>query len=378
MINLFLKDYYMNKNKSYYNPSLENLFKRLSLNDRPVVVGSSSLKGSFYETDYDLFEVVIMTSSTQLKNRLQNIIKTVLNTDDIEITDIKLGLDNRRKLIPNNLEFDFKQNKLLGYDRDKLLIKLEQIKPYLTTKEYKYSKKLLVKNPNFNQSQNIMKELRFNIIRWTPQDIKKGYVKLYGGTTKSIEECFLDNTLFKIDYLIFYNNEYIEISIIYDIRDKNNKRINLTRINPKKSLMNDYYYYMYKKQYYKALKRKVSLYRYLYRNSNHLSLKQEITESENILNSQLSILYKANNLITALIKSNHLTKQKRINSTNKIIQYLSNCNLDTFLEYELEIKQLLDTFRHAPHKKISVIQKANDLISYCLNKDTKKLSYSIL
>ena len=49
------------------------------------------------------------------------------------------------------------------------------------------------------------------LLRWTPKDVKNGYVKLHDGETKSLEDCLLDNTIIKIDWI--YRQPLVECSL---------------------------------------------------------------------------------------------------------------------------------------------------------------------
>ena len=75
--------------------------------------------------------------------------------------------------------------------------------------------------------KNMIKKLRFNILRWSPQMILKGEITLRNGKKYTLKEALADKTLFKLDVIADLNDSYTEFSIIYDIR-LNGSRLNYT------------------------------------------------------------------------------------------------------------------------------------------------------
>lgn len=358
-------------NKIFYNPTIEDIFNLLNLGEYNVV-GSSSLRGQYYESDYDLFCVVNTNNLQTLQTKIMKMAKQLNKYVNLYLVDIKLGLNDNKKLIPDNLEWDFKKKILKGYNYDELINRLETIKGHLSEKEYKTAKTLLVPKPNFDKSTKIMKELRFNILRWNLKELMDGY-KIVEGEHKYIKDAVKDNTIFKIDVLYFLDSEFVEISIIYDIRFKG-YRLTYENINLLKSLKDDINYYITAKKYYKALKRELSYYRYLYKTKgDEGNITTKINNISNILYSNLIMIYKSINLIEALIKfeelGNNNQKNKIKAAINKIIQYLSNCDIEEYVKKEKQImKKLHNTLKRVYN--INTLQSINDTLNDIINKAT--------
>ena len=107
----------------------------------------------------------------------------------------------------------------------------------------------------------MIKFLRFNILRWKPNEILRGVKTLRNGEKYTLKEALGDKTLFKLDVIAYIDEKYTEFSIIYDVR-LNNHRLNYTPIDTKKTLKNDIVLYKKTENYFKLLKRVFSLYNY--------------------------------------------------------------------------------------------------------------------
>ena len=79
---------------------------------------------------------------------------------------------------------------------------------------------------------------KFHILRWTPDEILQGYKTLHNKKI-SMVEALQTPALFKLDVIGFTRNKFMEFSIIYDVRNRHNERVNNYMVNVKESLEND-------------------------------------------------------------------------------------------------------------------------------------------
>jgi hypothetical protein len=78
-------------------------------------------------------------------------------------------------------------------------------------------------------------ELKFHIIRWTPEQILKGKQELRDGRTYTLEEAFSSPTITKLDTIALVNERYTEFSIIYEFHN-GSEALNEDIIDPEKTL----------------------------------------------------------------------------------------------------------------------------------------------
>lgn len=279
-----------------YSKEIEHIIDDLAFNKNNVsVLGSMSYKSMFFPVDFDLYEVVKYTKNTP--KIFQNKIKKLINNNNYFIGDIKIGEIEEYKLIDELDEYE-------DYDYEEIKENVERLikQNILTNEEKKTIKKILKPNLSYNDFLKLKKELRFNILRWTPQDILKGELDFRNKKIK-LNEAMESSGLFKLDLIArLENKDFQEFSIIYDLR-KNNIRVNIKKINTLKSLEENINFYINEGSYFKALKRLFSKYNYIYKYKNKKRVKVEpkIKKILEILNSDLGILYQVLGDIELLI-----------------------------------------------------------------------------
>ena len=108
-------------------------------------------------------------------------IRKLLNNDSIYIGDIKCGAYEPFRII-DEMAF-IKNGKVYRYNYESSKSKLDNLykSKILNKSEYEEANKILVKKPNEEQLSNIKKLLRFHILRWKPQDVINGYIRLRNG-----------------------------------------------------------------------------------------------------------------------------------------------------------------------------------------------------
>lgn len=133
---------------------------RFAVTNKIKVIGSNAKRGILFPSDLD-FLTEYAQRPKALSEELKKIFKNKKFMNEIYFMDFKLGLDERF--------FPYKDE-----DRDKWLL------------------------------------------RWTPKDVINGYIKLYDGKKKFIEDCFDDDTIIKIDWIYKFPLTECSLNIYYN------------------------------------------------------------------------------------------------------------------------------------------------------------------
>ena len=148
--------------------------------------------------------------------RIKKTLDEILHTNDVFMTEFKMGLDERYNLDIGTLsEGIYKVNPKLKSDihnlRKKKLINSEQEKYMIDTLD----------NPHYSHQGHlssipydlVREELRhYCILRWSEHDIKQGYIKLPLGKKMTIKQALHYKTDVKIDIIEFSSNTFTEVT----------------------------------------------------------------------------------------------------------------------------------------------------------------------
>lgn len=305
------KDYPLN-----YPTDVLNLISTMSFsNGRDVkVVGSMSLKSQQYAGDYDCYEIVqgkYKTKATAVKafvKRFQDIVRAVMRTKDCYIGDIKAGLVKEWEVIPESA--GIRNGRIVGYDADTAREKVKALwaDKVLTEQEYKYASRVLVDDPTINQFLLFKKELRFHLVRWTPEEVLQGHVKLRDGRDYTLEQAIESPTIAKLDVVAYVeNSRFTDFSIIYLFRN-NGQAINEVNTGDEEwAIKQDLLYYLAKENYFKVAKRLFSL----ARKAGDTSLIEKLNDLLNSDGGRLySIISDVGTLLYLLENEKHLPLEK--------------------------------------------------------------------
>jgi hypothetical protein len=233
------------------------------------IMGSSALRSQLYAGDYDGYEIVKGFSLEGLVKKFKEIIKHLQEMPQTYIGDIKCGEVPEWKVVPDTRKNFLRHSKQ----------KIESLKgSVITSEEAKEAEKALSSYVVAKQ------EIKFHVVRWTPQEVLTGHKKLRDGRTYSLEEGFSSPSLTKLDVVSKVKGILTEFSVIYEFV-VNGKVINPVPIKPLASLKESLEYYEITKNPYKALKRKFAIAK-LKNNSKELKRLSEI------INSDLGQIYK--------------------------------------------------------------------------------------
>ena len=262
-----------------------------------------------------------------------------MSNSNVYLGDIKLGTYEKLRII-DETAFHM-NNKAYRYDYEYSIKRLEEVKQYLTPTEYKQAKSLLQENPDEKQLGQIVKNLRFHIVRWKPEDILKGHVVLRDKYKYTLMDGLFSPSLFKLDTIYYHEGLFTDITIIYELRDKKGMKTNSMSYDVRQSLLNDIRVFTTKKQYFKVLKRKMSLLRYDYKYRNKKDNKSKIVVLTKVLNSQVGQLYQVkvmlDNIIYLMDSFDHLNKDRIRANVSIMIDRLSHIYMSDFLKKEKSV-----------------------------------------
>lgn len=215
---------------------------------QPFLYGSARYKID-YPSDYDLGQEVPV-SNFILKD-MQDVIKKILKMKDIFIGDIKCGEIPELKVIDDDLTVDNYNAK-----RPIMIKKLNSMfaNKCITKEERDESIALLKPSLPIMDIFIIKHEIRYEVIRWKPQDILNGYVN-YRGHKINFYDYLFDLNVTKIDVIAWLNGvRYNEITMMY-VFTKKNKALNIDFNRGKVDLKKQIVYLLYQKKYMKICKR---------------------------------------------------------------------------------------------------------------------------
>jgi hypothetical protein len=181
-----------------FSSEVRKVLKAVSIGD-PHIMGSSDDHQIMYSGDYDLLEMVPLRRNAVAQ--FKSVIKRAKRVGTI--TDIKVGE------VP---EWQMLRGK---YDRKKEVDHLGRLwqAKVVTDAEVRRAQSLLKEHMTPRELVEARKELRFGVLRWTPQEVENG-VKQYRGRTFRLDEAFKSPGITKVDVVAWVKDKYIEVSNI--------------------------------------------------------------------------------------------------------------------------------------------------------------------
>jgi hypothetical protein len=349
----------------------------MSFDDKLLVLGSMSLRSQQYAGDYDGFEVVKRSGDIpkvvhQLASDFKDIIRRLQKIPEAYIGDIKCGVVPEWRVLSPKAHIAGK--KVIGYNYDASVAVIEHLRTsaVIDAGEAKEALGLLKRSPTPQEFLNAKSELKFHIIRWTPEEILAGHTKLRDGRKVSLEDAIHSPGITKLDVIgLVQNNRYTDFSVIYEFY-AGKTCLNPEPVDIATSLKESFLAYKAEGNYYKALKRQFALAKY----ENRL---KEVARLTPIFNSDLGRLYSLTSDIKTLIdllEFPGVPAEKVRFEIDQFIHRLSNIySLKDVLKHE---KQLLASIHHIvklPLNKMSApLQSLYDELDKLLQSNAKTLS----
>ena len=202
-INLIKDD----KTTDMINDETDDLIELFSLNGKYRMIGSQSLRAIQYGSDYDIETDLKGTTGEKVAKMLQKAYLVAKKNPDYWITDFKAGHDER--LIYKG---DYSKSSIDDY--------LKEHKDLISA-----SRASKIRKSTGEEQIKMIRDLF--ILRWKPEDIKRGWVKMIDGQKKWLKDAVLDKTITKIDLLGKVGNQFVEVSENYTIKTKSGKSNNV-------------------------------------------------------------------------------------------------------------------------------------------------------
>lgn len=233
------------------------------------IVGSQSLQSQLYAGDFDAYEIVPTKGEKEpalnkLAEGFQEIIKKLKSMSNVYIGDIKSGIIKEWDILVRN-----PTKKVESLRKQNIISEREALHALTLLKGSKVKAK---------------QELKFHIIRWTPEEVLKGKKTLRDGSTYTLQEAFSSPTITKLDVIALVDKRYTEFSIIYEFHNNSTILNQDASPDPEKSLKESIKAYQEEGNLFKVIKRKFSL-------AKLKNKKSDIKKFSAILNSETGKLY---------------------------------------------------------------------------------------
>jgi len=314
------------------------------------IVGSMSLRSQIYAGDYDAFETVPTSGSTEealrdLVRKFKQIVKQVQTIPNTYISDIKSGSVEEWKLIFEPYNYTKTIERLETLFKDKIISSdmysdaKKRVKPKVTKLEYLM----------------LQRDFRPNVIRWSSREVLLGFKKLQDGRKFTLEEAFQTPIITKLDVISWVqNNRYTDFSIIYQFKH-NKKTLNPGFKDLEHSIRENIFVLYREGNFYKMAKRMFSLAKV----KGYIPILEKLSILFNGDIGRLYMVYGDIGTIESL-----LDLQQPISNTKlefEIDQFkgrLSNISLDKYIHHEHQLFELIDNLlnmRSTNHEKMKDI-----------------------
>lgn len=276
---------------------------------KPNVVGSASDHQLLYVADYDMMEKVVFNSANLAKFR------RLVKKNAHSITDIKVGSIDRWNLLTSP-----------RYSQKKELAKLEHLKVtnIISQQEYEHMRSLLKSRLNRIEFLKARKEGRFGLLRWTPDEVWRGYKILRDKAMLSLADACQSSGITKVDAVVWFRNKYVEVSNNIMWTPSLNAKPFATEDNYKRSVYESLILYLDEHNYIKAIKRMLLL-------SRALNLVKDTTNILRILNGPIGRLYMiTSNLETLKNFPDQISAKNKEKELDYLIDYYNHLYFNEF------------------------------------------------
>jgi hypothetical protein len=268
------------------------ILEAMSLNGHMTIVGSSSVRSMMYAADYDGYEVVTISGKSreaalrEFAGRFQSSVRELKRMDDVWIGDIKIGVIDAWRVIPVSGDWD------VTAAREK--VKQLRSAGIITADESREALGLLAKATTKAAKISAREGIKFHVLRWTPREVLDGQKRMRDGRYIQLAEAMGTPGLIKMDVIAWLGAEgYTDFSVIYELRS-GRRVLNPVDIDVVRSLHESLLFYIYDRNYFKALKR-------LYSIARHEKDVPRVAKLGAVLNSDLGRLYQVVSDIETLL-----------------------------------------------------------------------------
>ena len=347
----------MKKKTIDYPSHLLNIVHTMSFNkNNTIIAGSSSLSNILYPNDVDCLEII--TKSKNVLTKFQTIINNLMNINQCYIGDIKCGSIKEYDLFDG---VNIVDDEIKGFDlkKSQMCASLLLDKHMITNTEYNELIKQL-SNMNLRTYFNIVSKYKFNVLKWSLDEVKDGYMDYYD-KRYYFNDVYLTG-LFKLDVIAYIASKYIEFSCIYTLKIPKNENL---------SIKTDMYKYYYEGDYFKVCKR---IYSYLGVKNKNNNIFMDL------FNSITGLIYNVrsdiNTLIYFLENKKHIPKTILEQVKNEVDLFklkISNIfSISKSINKEQQIMKLITKFQsHLTNDKlVDILDQIIAILNPILNKQT--------
>lgn len=315
-----------------YSQDALQILNTMSMTDgkKLNIVGSMSLRSQIYAGDYDAYEIVDSHGNIHsLVSKFKDVIRGLKEIPYTYIGDIKSGSIEAWKVITEPYNYDDSQKKLKQLRADNVI----------TKDEYYEAKKYIRPTLSKLEKLEALHAVRFNIIRWSPDEVLKGHKTLRDGRKFTLEEAFQTPTITKIDVVSWVqNSRFTDFSVIYEFRH-NGVVLNPGMRDIEDSIRENIYILKKNGNYFKMAKRMFAL-------SKYKGYTRELKVLSDMFNGDLGRIYHVYGDIGTLESMvetlNSLPFTKIEFEIDQFKSRLSNVGLPDYLKDENKILTLLE------------------------------------
>jgi len=365
-----------------YGADAEAVISAMSFDAGNVsVLGSMAIKSTLYPSDFDLYEVVKVSSASNLVKRFQKMVQHLRRMEGVHVGDIKAGEVKAFKVI--NDKAYYKAGKVIGSNPNETRERLRRlVKDGVISPEDLKEAMALVKDKPTEKQWNAMKHhMRYHVMRWTPMEIQAGR-KQVGTHEITLHDALQSEGLFKMDVVAITDGKYMDYSIIYDLRDKQTgTRINSFQVNVKDNLAEAVQTYMDEGDYWKALKRHYSLLKYKYtydKKFNKDGVLEQMNELVGFFNGDAGLLASVRNDCETLLglyelDDDTMDDETILRTLNSFTYRLSNVyDVSAFMKHEQSILKAIKGALSEPGHIPVVLETLVPHLSAMMNQEAKE------
>jgi hypothetical protein len=328
------------------------------------IIGSSALRSQQYAGDYDINEIVEIPSTTDAKavaiiaKEFKEVVRRLQKMENAYIADIKCGVIEEWRVFPEK-----------SHTKEGVKKKVAELfeSNIINSKEAGIALSLI--NPTRVGHLKARDEVKFHIIRWTPEQILAGKQTLRDGRSYSLEEAIVSPSIVKLDIIALVQSKYTEFAVIYEFHN-GKKILNPTMIDVEKSLKDSIILYSAEGNPFKVLKRKFALAKL----TNRI---KDLEKYHSILNSEIGklyIVYTDVSTLVSLLEDTTIPKDKLAEAINGFTHRLTRIySLEDYLKGETKLLADLDKAMKAKDPKPILQAVADKLFGY-ISKNTLEKS----
>lgn len=333
------------------------------------IVGSMSLRSQIYAGDYDAYEVVhskgdLSDALRSLVSKFKDVIRKLQDLPYTYIGDIKSGSIESWKVLTEPYNYHDAQKKLKQLRADNII----------TQDEYYQAKKHIRPNLSRFEKLEALQAIRFHIIRWSPEEVLKGFKILRDGRKFKLEDAFQSPTITKIDAVSWVqNSRFTDFSVIYEFHH-NDTILNPAMKDIEESIRENIYVLRQNGNYFKMAKRMFALAKYK-------GYTRELRILSGMFNGDLGRLYHVYGdlgTLESLIESNRSLPFTKIEfEIDQFKSRLSNVGLPDYLKDEDVIFSTLEKMiqlrkeSYTREQLLNLVGKLKDSLYELLSKNAK-------